>query len=235
MFSVPRVVNYCPAAGLRGGWSLDIQNADGVTKGRWDLTNEQDQRRALQLVRSTKPKFIILSPACGPFSLTSRFNYTKPGHIENTKLATEMLEFSAKVCQIQAGAGRYFVLEHPAYADSWGMGCLKGVLGRDDVGTVKLDMCMYGMEVQDGNQKLPAKKPTRLMSNSPCILNGMVRKCDQQHHRAMLLNHKSKPCEVYPAEFCRELVKYIGLRIKRDEEEVRNKNANRRGGLLLHR
>ena len=45
LFSPARVTKAAAAAGLRGGWSLDLNHVDPITGCTWDLSTEKDQGR----------------------------------------------------------------------------------------------------------------------------------------------------------------------------------------------
>ena len=53
------------------------------------------------------------------------------------------------------------------------------------------------------------KKPTRFMTNAPCIANRLGQRCSGGHKHITLVGGRAKRAEVYPEQLCREIL--IGL------------------------
>ena len=88
------------------------------------------------------------------------------------------LRFMISIYWIQIRAGRHFLHEHPHTATSWSEACIDDILRLPSVGTVVMDQCQFGAEVQSGvHQGQPVKKPTRWMSNAPALLKALDRRC----------------------------------------------------------
>ena len=62
--------------GAKGGCALDLRTTDDQGR-RWDFDDEATQKRALQLVRRLKPRLLIGSPVCTPFSALQALNKEK--------------------------------------------------------------------------------------------------------------------------------------------------------------
>ena len=62
---------------LRGGWALDLNHEDPVTKCKWDLSEEKTQSRAWRLIRRDKPLVIGMSPECTLFSALQNLRKTE--------------------------------------------------------------------------------------------------------------------------------------------------------------
>ena len=88
--------------------------------------------------------------------------------------AVEHLKFVCHLYRKQAEAGRWFLHEHPAQADSWGEQCVQDVLKIKDADIVVSDQCQYG---QCDTQGRPIKKPTKWLSNSGCIRSKLEKRC----------------------------------------------------------
>ena len=96
-----------------------------------------------------------------------------------------LFEFSLLIMRIQLLAGRAFVLEHPRSATSWKHPQVQGAL-RSFPGTdvADVDFCMFGM-VTNIN-RVPGKKPRRLMTNCPHIYKRFADvRCDGSHDHTM--------------------------------------------------
>ena len=70
VYSPPRITASANDNGLRGGWSLDLST-------NWDLSNPEQQKLAMDLLRKTKPKMLIASPPCTWFFSLMRWNWKK--------------------------------------------------------------------------------------------------------------------------------------------------------------
>ena len=87
------------------------------------------------------------------------------------------MEFCAKLYKVQHEAGRYFIHEHFAFATSWHEEVIKNLCHTDGVITVVFDQCRYGLVSHGPWGSGFAMKPTRSMTNSACIAQGMDKKC----------------------------------------------------------
>ena len=80
VYSPPRVVPIARQRGHLGGWSLDLTSHDA--QGRpWDFDCEDTKQRARRLVRTTKPKLLILSPMCTYFSTIMNLGISRRGSL----------------------------------------------------------------------------------------------------------------------------------------------------------
>ena len=90
----------------------------------YDLSKEAVQRLVLRQIESTTAQLIICSPPCTKFSRLQALNLylndeTWRIEFEKERLkAIKHIDFCIKLCKVQQRRGRYFLFEHPAYADS---------------------------------------------------------------------------------------------------------------------
>ena len=144
----------------------------------YDLSSEAVQRQVLRQIESTTAQLIICSPPCTKFSRLQALNlYLNDDawriEFEKERLkAIKHIDFCLMLCKVQQRRGRYFLFEHPAYADSWQLPQMVQFAESPGVSTVIGDMCMYGLVTPNGDRTgfLPAKKPTQFMSNSWYVL-----------------------------------------------------------------
>ena len=104
--------------------------------------------------------------------------------------------------------------EHPAGATSWGMKEIVCLMMNDQVGTVNVDMCCFGMTATKEGKEGPVRKRTRIISNSQEVLKRVDRTCPnrggvQVHEHVVLEGGKAKQAQVYPREFCRAVCEGI--------------------------
>ena len=80
------------------------------------------------------------------------------------------MKFVAKLYSNQVEEGRVLLHEHPAHAKSWGLSEIRKVMAMQGVDVVEADQCMFGFKTESqGVRTLPAKKPTKFMTNSRAI------------------------------------------------------------------
>ena len=121
---------------------------------------------------------------------------------EKLRAAIEHLDFAMKMCEIHAKACRLFVFEHPVQARSWSLSLVKRLFKYKNVTTVDFDFCQLGMH----SEGYPAKKRTRIMTNSLCISRRLSRfQCDNSHRHIPLTNDRASACQIYPRKFCAQL------------------------------
>ena len=82
------------------------------------------------------------------------------------------------------------------------------------VGSVLVDMCIYGMVVRDTEVEGLARKRTRLMSNLHEVLKRVKMSCTHDHEHIPLVQVRAKKCQVYPQAFCRTIVDCIAAKKK---------------------
>ena len=98
------------------------------------------------------------------------------------------MEFVTQLYRDQVAEGRYFLHEHPQFASSWDLECVKRLMQLPGVDRTPGDQCQYGAEAPHGPMKgWPVMKPTGCMSNSREILKALSKRCtalERQHLRA---------------------------------------------------
>ena len=123
------------------------------------------------------------------------------------------LELVAEKYRKLIRAGRYFLHEHPSGALSWKEASIQSIRHLPEVATTKCDQCVFGC-IADSDKhdvKVPAMKPTRLMSKSAIILEQVTKTCDRRHAHTPL---HGKDCEMAaydPLPFIRAIITGICL------------------------
>ena len=212
VFSPPRVAPVAKDRGLRGGWSLDIRTADGVTGRRWDLLNPVGRDMAFDLIRRDKPHTVILSPPCTKFCALLRLcknGVDRKSWVE----AVGMVNIAMKIAEMQLDAGRHFIFEHPLTASSWRLPSLKRLRQRAGVCETVLHQCMYGLESKDKEGVAPAKKATRILCSSTAVRDQLSRRCDGNHRHVQLISGRPAAAQEYTPELCRAMVDGVEMEI----------------------
>ena len=74
-----------------------------------------------------------------------------------------------KIYKHQAENNRYYVHEHPMCATSWNEPEVKALIKKESSILAKIDQCQYGLWVKDKDGWAASNKPTKILTNSPCI------------------------------------------------------------------
>ena len=121
------------------------------------------------------------------------------------------MEFVVKLYRKQLNAGRVFLHENPAHASSWALPVIRKMMAEVGVDVVETDQCMFGLKTW-GNHKhqlVPAKKPTKFMTNSRAIGNELRRRCDKSHLHQPLVDGRAKDAARYPPAMCKAICRGI--------------------------
>ena len=94
------------------------------------------------------------------------------------------LNFVVSLYRNQMLKGKYFLHEHPATALSWKEDTVLALILSPSVHTVVAGQCMYSLSTPaeaSTNERLPAMKPTKFMTNSVFRRDQLSVKCDKSH------------------------------------------------------
>jgi hypothetical protein len=187
LFSPPRVTAALKSKDhgwLRAGSSFDLV-VDAVSGQSWDFLQAEDRRRCWRQLQREDPWVVIGSPPCTVFSALQALNKGRtPIKEQQRKLieGTILLNFATDVYRWQVKRGRYFLHEHPATATSWKLPEVHHLLSHPKVDCIVSDMCMFGMKTKDEQGcDGPVRKPTRWMTNVPCLAKQLNRRCQRIH------------------------------------------------------
>ena len=212
IYSPPRVSDMAEKMGLVGGAAMDLRTG-------WDFSKLADRKACREKLEVEKPDLVVGSPECRMFSALQEMNPCKDG-AEWKKAYTKAINhimFCLEVYQDQINRGAYFLHEHPLTAKSWKLKAIQRMLDREDVISTVIDMCQYGMTAQGEYGEQPAKKPTRMMTNSPWLAEQLKRRCRGEHIHTTLVGGKAGPCARYPPGLCRAICK--GIQKQKEEDE----------------
>ena len=243
LYSPPRVtamLRRMTDHGLIPGLALDLTTNDPDDGSPWNFDLPEKREKALKLLRTQKPLFVIGSPMCTRWCSWQRLNDLKrpAAIVEHEKdAAMTHLEFVTQVYWEQLSDGRFFLHEHPETAGSWEETCIRDLLENSEVKRVVADQCQYGQEVQYGRYKgQPVRKATGFMSNAPRLLEQLQKRCtgnDGQCSRARGGRHVTasgrvaKDAARYSDPLCRAIIKGM-------TNEMQWRGIWRRGEVGLH-
>ena len=159
IYSPPRVTAAAARlAGLRidPGAALDLTTVDenGVP---WDFSKEERQNKAMKLLKEEEPTLVVGSPMCTAHSPWQRINRTRNPAAWRRKRreSRKHLEFVCRIYKMQIDAGRLFLHEHPAQADSWSEESITDVMRMPGVEVLKMDQCQFGQQDDRGSRPGP--------------------------------------------------------------------------------
>ena len=201
VYSPPRVVTVAEAAGLRGGFSLDLTTPwNGEV---WDFTKKRCRTKAIELLRRDKPYLLIGSPPCTAWSNLQSFNELRPGGKQKVEAARNRarihLLFCVRLYKIQLDAGRYFLHEHPRSAKSWQEKCVQSIINHPLVMRTEIDQCAYGLQSRDGQGEAPAKTPTSSLTNSAGLRDTPSKRCPGCCRHVKLVEGRAAAPQIYSA------------------------------------
>ena len=163
VFSPPRVGPVLERDYLANSVSVDLQTG-------WDSHAWEDRAALWRWIARRQPDVAMLSPPCTMYSnlqIMNRKHVSVEEWTARMDAARQHLEFAVAVATEQARHGRGFVLEHPKLASSWREPCIV-TLALQHGTLVEFDQCRYELRSPAG---LLLKKPTRLLTNMPSIVN----------------------------------------------------------------
>ena len=185
----------------------------------WDFSKSSHRADAMKLVDADNPDWIVGSPPCTAFSLLNvGLNFPKMP-VEDVKRRVKAglvhLKFVCQLYRRQIRHGKWFLHEHPASAVSWKTKPIGRLMRLPGVQTVVMDQCMFGLVTKssDGSQ-LPAKKPTRWMTNSTFMIDALNVRCDKSHKHQHLVGGRAADAAFYPPKLLRAILR--GMAMTRD-------------------
>ena len=78
---------------------------------------------------------------------------------------------------------------------------------------------MYGLTTPNADRTamVPAKKPTKFMSNGPFILAELCLRCDKSHDHQPLVGGRASKAQEYPYESCRAICRGLSRQKQHDK------------------
>ena len=133
------------------------------------------------------------------------------------------MRFCIRLYDEQLTAGRYFTHEHPDEASSWQMPEILQLMMKEGVECETIDMCQYGMKAEEAGVVGPARKRTKMISNSKEALKRVATKCPNSggpgdaHEHVQLNNGLAKNGQVDPRKLCQATCEGIVSQKRIDE------------------
>ena len=115
------------------------------------------------------------------------------------------------------------MVEQPASATSWQLKEMKELMQSTSAHLVSADLCAFGLTTRGQRKglRVPARKPTRFLTNSAEIAHALNKKCPGGHTHQALLGGRAKAAAEYTEELCRAVCKGLMRQMKDDSEQVK--------------
>ena len=143
---------------------MDVAAECPITKRKWNLLDAADRQKALAMIRQHRPRLVMLSPPCTPFSILQGLNGGPDP--EALRQAEILFQFAVDVACLQVQLGGLYWLEHPATSSAWSLDYLGRRLKTGKVIEANFKMCGHGMTSRDYLGEGLVYKPTRIWTNS---------------------------------------------------------------------
>jgi len=185
-----RTSTVCIRRNLQAGPNFDIIC-------QCDLNDVDQQLAVLQYIRRYRPLVAVMAPTCTPFGPMASFNYqvNYDTWLKSYNDAVPHGRFCGKVALLMIEINRYFMNEQPDPSWLYHEYPWPRVLKHPSVQSELIHQCMTG---QKGPNGLPAKKPTRFVSNSRLLLVPLETfKCDGQHQHDSLEARGGEACKLW--------------------------------------
>ena len=211
----------CRAVRECGGTAIAL----GVHNG-FDLLTTQGYRKAIDVIRKLRPRYVHISPPChlwSPFqNCTKRTEQQWEEFLGKRKVSKKLIERCCRLLEIQMfeldghGGQSHDVLEnsqrhgggeHPLRAQSWQQTSL-GKLAKQCGGRFTVHGCCHGM-IHWPTKKL-LQKPWGWFSSSPHVRHALESRCTHASYQHVPIEGAVTPTTaVYPQVLCRRFAKAI--------------------------
>ena len=227
IFSPPRVAAQAQLAGLRPGFSIDLETRKPNGE-YWDLSKDDHVEELFDLLEREKPELLGGSPPCGPFSTLQNLvdvanNVDPADRAKRLAEGKKHLRTAVRAYWTQMEAGRYFLHEHPKGARSWEEPQVQELQADPRVFTVTGPMCRWRMTSEDAQGKGLVKKETRWVTNSPHIAKALSGVCSNTtgktwHRHVNLINGRARSAQVYPPKLVKAILEALRNQLAEDGE-----------------
>ena len=183
----------------------------GVLEPR-DLRYDHDcrlpevQEAILEDINVQRPGLVWMAPPCTLWCNFSRLNYP-PQQLRRLRQKEKVIvDFTAKVFEMQNALGGLAIIENPRSSDLWRHPDIERLTNFPAARYADLDMCQYSLtSSMDGR---PLKKAMSLLTNNEVFANAMGRKChDAGHDHRPIQGKDTSFSSAYPTAFANAVVR----------------------------
>ena len=121
--------------------------------------------------------------------------------VEHLRLFRLLFDAVRKIAGLVQRVGGYIAMEWPRQCSYWLDPDVQQFVWEHGLQSVHLDGCMFGLVAQHGSRSgVPIKKPWRIDTNSPALLQHVARTCDGSHEHTPCAGSDTKLTEGYTDE-----------------------------------
>ena len=181
-----------------------------------NLTTTMGLQRAREFCDQTCPRYLWLSPICGPTSLIQNLNANTPEQCEKLRKKQKVSRKMAKSCVTlaldQLRRGGHVVWEWPKGNRGWKFKEVQHLLHTMQKNHVlfegRLDGCMVGTVAPDCG--IPMRKPWCIKTSDSQLAQVLNIPCNGQHEHVECLGHnRADASAFYPRKMCSLVVRHV--------------------------
>ncbi|CAK0847915.1 unnamed protein product [Prorocentrum cordatum] len=162
----------------------------------WDLRKQKDLDATYDLYYASRPKFVSIELPCTHYTNITHLNFRTP----------------------QLDSGDVAMIENPATSRLWTQRAILELLADERVYQVRCDMCEYGARRYKTGGLI--KHPAKLLVTHK-EFEQLKRTCSRKHHDQTFGDNVAvRKSGVYPAKFCRAVVRIV-------EQVIRQQGGHR--------
>ena len=209
IYSPPRVAPVVSKHGKTAPRSLDLKTG-------WDLTNPEDLLNMQHDINLNRPCCVMVRPPCTALHWGLGSNWTRMTRERREQKCTTgiyHLDVSVSLMKFQVDHNNFYIFEHPEKSLCWQRENFKAIPGEE----VVFHQCMVGLKAPGLLGGLPIKKPTKIKTNVPNLVNALrslrcngTNKHGKHHQKSWSLGVKvSAYAAEYPSELIELLATYV--------------------------
>ena len=171
-----------------------------------DLRSQDVQQEILSEIHHLRPGMVWMAPPCTVWCNFSRLNYGPQELRRRRRREQALVEFTAKVFELQHGLGGLVIVENPRSSDLWRHPLMEQLSNYPAARFADFDMCQYQLtSCVDGQ---PLKKAMSLLTNNSCFAGLMSRRCEKGgHDHRPIQGRDTSFSSAYPTAFANAVVR----------------------------
>ena len=177
----------------------------------WDLHKQKDLEMAYERYYTSRPKFVSIELPCTYYTNITHLNFRTPQGKQALRrlwrAERPFLFLARDLFKSQLDSGDIAMIENPATSRIWTQPIMMDLLADKRVYQVRCDMCEYGAQHYKTGGLI--KHPTKLLVTHK-EFERLRRTCSHKHHDQTFGDNVAvRKSGVYPAKFCRAVVRVV--------------------------
>ena len=181
-----------------------------------NLVSDHGLQRAKEFARIVKPKWMWISPTCGPTSPIQNLNQKSEQQIKNLQTKVRKSKKLTKACvelaKEQVERGGECVWEWPWVNGGWDFRVvkefIKWLVDKGLFHRVRLDGCQVDARTHDTHELM--LKPWKIITTSEHMAQCLDLRCTHDHDHAPCMGHdRAHKSELYPRKMCERVSRVV--------------------------